>query len=123
MKRIVAAFVLLWMTAASAAEIQCQKAAGRDARGVFWSWREIDGKGCWFIRPRGGMPPKSAFTWTKEEPEEKPAEASLSEDVSPAPEQTKPEPSIRVRLLKVKPITPEEAAQVRANWLTELPEK
>ena len=72
MKGIAAATVLLWMTTASVAEVRCQDAPGREQRGVFWSWREIDGKRCWFIRARGGMPPKSEFTWAKEERAEEP---------------------------------------------------
>ena len=43
MKGIAAAIVLMWMTTASAAEIRCQDAPGREQNGVFWSWREIEG--------------------------------------------------------------------------------
>jgi hypothetical protein len=115
MKGIAAATVLLWMTNASVAEVRCQDAPGREQRGVFWSWREIDGKRCWFMRARGGMPPKSEFTWAKEEPAQEPTK----EDMTPAPEKPKTGPSIRFRVLRVKPITPEEASKVRANWLGE----
>ena len=85
MKGAAAATVLLWMTTASVAEVRCQDVPGREQRGVFWSWREIDGKRCWFIRARGGMPPKSEFTWAKE----KPAEEPTKEDMTPAPETAK----------------------------------
>ena len=44
MKRIATAIVLMSMTTASAAEIRCQDAPGREQNGVFWSWREIEGK-------------------------------------------------------------------------------
>jgi hypothetical protein len=61
------------------------------------------------------MPPKSEFTWAKEEPAEEPTKG----DMTPAPENAKTGPSIRFRVLRVKPITPEEASEVRANWLGE----
>ncbi len=109
------------MTSASVAEIRCQDAPGREERGVFWSWHEIDGKRCWFIRARGGMPPKSEFTWAKEEQAEEPTK---EEDVTPAPapEKLKSQPGIRFRMLKVRPITPEEASEVRAHWLVDAPQ-
>ena len=106
MKGIAAAIVLMWMTTASAAEIRCQDAPG-DEHGAYWSWREIDGKRCWFIRPGGVMPPKSALTWVKEDP--------IQEDVTAAPEKTKT--GQRIQMLRVRPVTPEEIAEVRANWL------
>ena len=55
------------------------------------------------------MPPKSAFTWAKEEP--------IKEDVPAAPEKTKTGRSIQ--MLRVKPVTPEEMSEVRANWLND----
>jgi hypothetical protein len=108
-KGIAAAILLMWMTTASAAEIRCQDAPGREQNGVFWSWREIEGKRCWFVRAGGAMPPKSAFTWAKEEP--------IKEDVPAAPEKIKTGPSIQ--MLRVKPVTPEEMSEVRANWLND----
>ena len=68
MKGIATAIVLMWMSSAGAAEIRCQDAPGREQNGVFWSWREIEGKRCWFLRAGRAMPPKSEFTWAKEEP-------------------------------------------------------
>ena len=107
MKGVSAAIILVSMAAASAADaaIRCQAAAGRDQRGVYWSWREIDGKRCWFISAGGEMPPKSAFTWTKEEPVEK--------NVLAAPEKTKT--GATIQMLTVKP--EEDLSDVRANWL------
>jgi hypothetical protein len=109
MKGIAAAIVLMWMTTASVAEILCQDAPGREQKGVFWSWREIDGKRCWFVRARGAMPAKSALTWAKEEP--------VQEDVPAATEKAKTAPSIQ--MLRVRPVTPEEISEVRANWLND----
>ena len=107
MKSIATAIVLMSMTTASAAEIRCQDAPGREQNGVFWSWREIEGKRCWFVRAGSAMPPKSAFTWAKEEP--------IQEDVPAVPDKAKTGPSIQ--MLRVKPVTPEEMFEVRAKWL------
>jgi hypothetical protein len=107
MKRIATAIVLMSMTTASAAEIRCQDTPGREQNGVFWSWREIEGKRCWFVRAGSAMPPKSAFTWAKEEP--------IQEDVPAVPDKAKTGPSIQ--MLRVKPVTPEEMFEVRAKWL------
>ena len=70
--KVAAAMILASMAAGSAAHaaIRCEDAPGREQRGVYWSWREIEGKRCWFIGARGAMPPKSAFTWVKEKEEE-----------------------------------------------------
>ena len=55
------------------------------------------------------MPPKSAFTWEKEEPVEK--------NVSAAPEKT--ETGATIQMLTVKP--EEDLSDVRANWLDDAP--
>ena len=111
MKGVSAAIILVSMAAASAADaaIRCQAAAGPDQRGVYWSWREIDGKRCWFISAGGAMPPKSAFTWAKEEPDEK--------NVPVAQEKTKA--GATIQMLTVKP--EEDLSDVRANWLDDAP--
>jgi hypothetical protein len=111
MKGISAAIILISMAAASAADaaIRCQDAPGREQHGVYWSWREIDGKRCWFIRASGAMPTKSAFTWVKEEAVEK--------DVPAAVEKTKMGPTIQ--MLRVRP--DDELLEVRANWLDDAP--
>jgi hypothetical protein len=111
MKGISAAIILISMAAASAADaaIRCQDAPGREQHGVYWSWREIDGKRCWFIRASGAMPTKPAFTWVKEEAVEK--------DVPAAVEKTKMGPTIQ--MLRVRP--DDELLEVRANWLDDAP--
>ena len=111
MKGISAAIILMSMATGSAADaaIRCQEAAGREQRGVYWSWREIDGKRCWFIRASGAMPPKAAFAWVKEKAVEK--------DVPATAEQTKMWPIIQ--MLRVRP--DDELLEVRANWLDDAP--
>ena len=111
MKGISAAIILMTIVAGSAADaaIRCEDAPGREQRGVYWSWREIDGKRCWFIRTSGAMPAKSAFTWVKED--------SVEKDVPAAPEKTKTGPT--VQMLRAKP--DEDLSDVRANWLDDAP--
>ena len=111
MKGISAAIILISMTAGSAADaaIRCQDAPGREQHGVYWSWREIDGKRCWFIRASGAMPPKSAFAWVKEKAVEK--------DVPAVAEKTKMVPTIQ--MLRVRPDY--DLFEVRANWLDDAP--
>jgi hypothetical protein len=119
-----ASAIILMSTAAGRtayAAIPCQESAGREQRGVYWSWREIDGKRCWFVSKGRAMPPKSVFTWVTEEPTEKALEQPAKEDVTPAPEKTKTDPSIRVRILRVKPVNPEELSDGRPNWVGNLP--
>jgi len=107
---ISAAIILAAMTAGNAADaaIRCQNAPGRPQHGVYWSWREIEGKRCWFISTRGAMPPKSAFTWAIEEPRQKDAAVAGNTDTGPA-----------LQMLIVKP--EEELSEVRANWLDDAP--
>jgi hypothetical protein len=111
MKGISAAIILLSMAAGNAADaaIPCQDTPGREQQGVYWSWREIDGKRCWFVGARGAMPPKSAFTWAKEETVET-DEPILSEKIKTGP---------ALQMLRVKP--EDELSDVRANWLDDAP--
>src|SRR6516162_6481408 len=85
-KRTAAAILLLWTTAAPA-EILCRDTAGE--AGVHWSWREIDGRRCWF-KSHGAMPPKSELRWAKEETGQK-----LKEETPSAPPEERPS-SIRM---------------------------
>jgi hypothetical protein len=116
MKGMAAAILLLSMTTATTATtataaIRCQDAAGHEP-GAHWSWREIDGKRCWFMREGGTMPPKSAFTWAKAAP----AKENINADIAAAPEKRKAGPIIE--LLKVRA---DEMSEVRANWLDDAP--
>ncbi len=109
MKGMVAAILLLSTGAASTADaaIRCQDAAGREQAG-HWSWREIDGKRCWFLREGKMMPPKSAFTWANAEP--------VRQATPTAPE--KGEDGAAIAVLKVKA---GERSDVQANWLDDAP--
>ena len=106
-----AIIILAAMTAGSAADaaIRCQDAPGSAQSGVYWSWREVEGKRCWFISERSATPPKSAFTWAIQEPIEK--------VVAEAPGKTNPRPAIQ--MLRVK--HDKDLSDVRANWLDDAP--
>jgi hypothetical protein len=81
---------------------------GRE-QGVHWSWREIEGRRCWFKR-QGPMPPNSELRWrTKEEVREAVAR------VEAPPTAAQPQgPSIR--MLKAQ-ILWEGISEVAANWI------
>jgi hypothetical protein len=107
MKRIAAAILLL-STHATHATTLCQDTQGRE-QGVHWSWREIEGRRCWFKR-QGPMPPNSELRWrTKEEVREAVAR------VEAPPTAAQPQgPSIR--MLKAQ-ILWEGISEVAANWI------
>jgi hypothetical protein len=105
MKRIAAAILLLWTTAAPA-EILCRDKAGNES-GAYWSWREIDGRRCWFKR-HGAMPPKSELRWAKQE-----TGREMKEESPSAPPEQRP-PSIQ--MLKTQPLR-EGMSESAANWI------
>jgi hypothetical protein len=87
-----------WLLSSSAWAIECQSARG-DPKTGWYSWREIDGRRCWFKKV-GAMPPKSELHWPvkedREEPPKPPAasapeqSASRPERPASAPEKTVP---------------------------------
>ena len=105
MKRIAAAILLLWTTAASA-EILCRDKAGNES-GAYWSWREIDGRRCWFKR-HGAMPPKSELRWAKQE---------AGREMNEEPPLARPEKRLPgIQMLKTRPL-PEGMSESAANWI------
>jgi hypothetical protein len=97
--------------------IDCMSAAG-DPKTGWYSWREIDGRKCWF-KKTGAMPAKSELQWPAKAPQEarltEPAR-SQSKRAEPAParppevetevtpESSVPEP-LRFKTARVKPAT------------------
>jgi hypothetical protein len=106
MKRIAAVIFLLSTTAAPAA-ILCQDAPGR-GQGVHWSWRDIDGRRCWFKRD-GPIPPKAEFKWEKEKVREKVVNAQAVS--APVGQQRG-----SIRILKTRVLW-EDISEVDANWI------
>jgi hypothetical protein len=54
----------------SAWAIECLSAPNH-SKGGWWSWREIEGRKCWF-RKVGAVPPKSEFIWPEHVKEAQP---------------------------------------------------
>jgi hypothetical protein len=84
---------------ASAWAIDCQSAPG-DPKTGWYSWREIDGRKCWFLKT-GPMPPKSALRWPH-----KPVQETRPQPPSPAArERTEPTTRQSGRPSSSKPVT------------------
>ena len=83
MKTLVMLFVCAYcLSSSSAWAIDCLDAPG-DPKTGWYSWREIDGRKCWFQKT-GAMPPKSQFHW----PAKVGQEALSAETGSPSEERT-----------------------------------
>jgi hypothetical protein len=82
---VVIMFVCCYLGSSSAWAIDCLSAPG-DPKTGWYSWREIDGRKCWF-RKAGAMPPKSLLHWPAKDGQE----ARSIEPVSPSKERTEPE--------------------------------
>jgi hypothetical protein len=52
----------------SARAIECLTSPNQTERG-WWSWREIDGRRCWY-KKIGAVPPKSEFVWPDQQAKE-----------------------------------------------------
>jgi hypothetical protein len=105
MKWIAAAIFLLSTGAAPAATL-CQDAPG--SKGVHWSWRDIDGKRCWFKRV-GPIPPKAELRWAKP----KAREQQVTTEVVAVPIEQRT-PSIRMLTTRIRW---EGISDVEANWI------
>ena len=71
---VISSLLCCWLASAPAWAIDCLSAPG-DAKSGWYSWREIDGRKCWF-KKTGAMPAKSQLHWTtKVEPKPPPVDA------------------------------------------------
>jgi len=95
--------ILLLSTAAVPAAIVCQEGPGHE-RGVHWSWRDIDGRRCWF-KQVGTMPPKTELRWEKPKAERP--------KLRPVPVE-QPVPNIRILNTRTEW---EGFSEVEANWI------
>jgi|SRR5215470_1317524 len=86
--------------ASSAQAIECLSAPNQSGTG-WWSWREIEGRKCWYKKV-GPVPPKSEFVWPEQAREAPPAaEAPQPSAPMPATEgMTSPPP--RIEMARVK---------------------
>jgi hypothetical protein len=85
----------------SARASECLTSPNQSERG-WWSWREIDGRKCWYKKV-DSVPPKSEFVWPEgpsgeERAEEEPTFMRATEPMAlPSPE---------VEMARVKPVEP-----------------
>lgn len=108
MKALVSTLLVCCCAAASSAQaIECLSAPKSESG--WWSWREIDGRKCWYKKV-GAVPPKSEFVW----PDAKEAPPSAKE-APPSVEPTRRSsstpttegmrsPQPRIEIARVKPV-------------------
>jgi hypothetical protein len=87
----------------SAWAIECLSSPDQSARG-WWSWREIDGRKCWYKKV-GAVPPKSEFIWPDQAKEAPPREERADQQPLPMPA-TEPITASgpKVGIVRVKPV-------------------
>jgi hypothetical protein len=81
---VIILFVCCCLGSSSAWAIDCLSAPG-DPKSGWYSWREIEGRRCWFQKT-GAMPPKSQLHW----PAKVRQEARSIEPAPPSKERTEP---------------------------------
>jgi len=115
-------FLCCCLGSSSAWAIDCLSAPG-DPKSGWYSWRQIDGRKCWFLKT-GAMPAKSQLHWptSVREQAQLPEPASPSKPASsteraapvvvpvvPSDSTTRPEPKpptvLQVKTIRVKPAT------------------
>ncbi len=112
---VIIALVCCWLSISSAWAIDCLSAPG-DPKTGWYSWREIEGRRCWF-KKTGAMPPKWELHWaTAVEQEPRSMQPVSSPDVmtgeaaEPAAETTRAEakpPTVpQFKTIRVKPALP-----------------
>lgn len=95
MRTVSLAAIIVVLICSPAAAVDCKSARGHDGR--YWSWRQIDGKRCWYLGPPGMS--KTALSWrvartkklAKNIPENIPSAALPRERDKPKP-RPKPRP-------------------------------
>ena len=85
----------------SARAIECLTSPNQSER-EWWSWREIDGRKCWYKKV-GSVPPKSEFVWPEAPPGEERAEQEPTFMRATVPMAS---PSPEVEMARVKPVDP-----------------
>jgi len=83
--------------------IDCLSAPDHSDTG-WWSWREIDGRKCWYKKV-GAVPPKSEFRWPESEKQAPLAEV-MTQQEPPSMEGTEANAAIspKIELVRVKPV-------------------
>jgi hypothetical protein len=88
---------------ASVQAIECLSAPDQSDSG-WWSWREIDGRKCWY-RKDGAVPPKSEFRWGQRAEETPTTQApAQQEQLSLQTTEGIAAPAPRIETVRVKPV-------------------
>jgi hypothetical protein len=90
--------------ASSVQAIDCLSAPNHSESG-WWSWREIDGRKCWYKKV-GAVPAKSEFRWPEHEKEAQLTEATTQQESSPSmqPTEVMAATSPQIEMVRVKPV-------------------
>jgi len=113
--RIVIGVACLCLSSSAYAAVPCH--TGKDGDG-YWSWREIDGRRCWY-RGSPGKPKAELFWKVAAKPTSSPPSLPTSSKPTPSPKPQVPV-SYPVHNLHVTPATPSPAADVlRVRPMTE----
>jgi hypothetical protein len=111
MKALAATLLVSCCIATSSAHaIDCLSSPNQSEGAGWWSWREIEGRKCWYKKV-GAVPPKSEFVWpeqAKEAPQQAkeaptPREPPRRSASPPTTEGMKTTPP-RVEMARVKPV-------------------
>jgi hypothetical protein len=103
MKELAIILLCCGVATSSAQAIECLSVPNQSESG-WWSWREIDGRKCWYKKV-GAVPPKSEFIWPERAKEATPeagtAQPELSSMRTPeATTMTLPQ----IEIVRVKPV-------------------
>jgi hypothetical protein len=86
----------------SAQAIECLSEPNRSGSG-WWSWREIDGRKCWYKKV-GAVPPKSEFVWPEHAKEAPPRRETAQPSSSMPTTEGMTTPLPRIEMARVKPV-------------------
>jgi hypothetical protein len=82
--------------------IDCLSAPDQSESG-WWSWREIDGRKCWYKKV-GAVPPKSEFRWPEHEKEAQSTEVPAQQELLPPPAEALVSTAPHIEVARVKPV-------------------
>jgi len=103
MKELAIILLCCGVATSSAQAIECLSVPNQSESG-WWSWREIDGRKCWYKKV-GAVPPKSEFFWPEQAKEAPPAQERVQQEPLPMPA-TEPIMATvpKFKIVRVKPV-------------------
>jgi hypothetical protein len=104
MKSLAATLLVCCCVASSSAHaINCLSSPTQSEGGGYWSWREIDGRKCWYKKV-GAVPPKSEFVWPEQAKEAPPPREPPRRSASPPTTEGMKTTPPRIEMARVKPV-------------------